>query len=70
MQGQKLSENPFSQIFSPIKLREFEWILENLSLYQQSFLVRSYGFLQNSTGRIQMDSHTWLQISDPIHVIV
>ena len=28
-------------------------------------MVRVYGFLQNSTGRIQMDSRTWSQISDP-----
>ena len=28
-------------------------------------MARIHGFLRNSTGRIQMDSRTWLQISDP-----
>ena len=31
----------------------------------QSYTTRIQGFLQNSTGRIQIDSHTWSRISDP-----
>ena len=32
-------------------------------------MTRIHGFLQNSTGRIQMDSHTWQQISDPAFTV-
>ena len=31
----------------------------------QRYMVRIHGFLQNFTGRIQMDSCTWSQISGP-----
>ena len=56
-------ENPFSQRFSSTKLRESKWILAIIII--QSNMTRIHGFLQNSAGRIQMDSHTWSQISYP-----
>ena len=33
----------------------------------QSYTRRIHGFLQNYTGRIQMDSRTWSRISDPAY---
>ena len=60
-QGQKFNKN--LRIHSRKDshwLQESEWILVNISVYIQSYMGRIHGFLQNSTGRIQMDSRTSL----------
>ena len=51
-------KNPFSQRFSSTKLGESKWILVNILVFHTKLYCEIHGFLQNSTVRIQMDSHT------------
>ena len=59
----------FSQRFLSTNLQYSKLILVNISVYhtwQKVIWQKSIDSkLQNSTGRIQMDSRTWSQISDP-----
>ena len=67
-QGQKFGENPRFHSRKDSRQQNYENLNGFSQLFQfiiQSYTTKIHGFLQNSTGRIQMDSCTWSQISDP-----